>query len=617
MKTLVAVLLLLAALPAQVVRLANHSSVPFEGWKRTTIDQAPPCLAGSIGGARFVVGREIGLDVRVVDVWCTIPSGGKLTLNLAKAVPFDFLLAPLPADPMAHFGGLAAVAGTPLQIVSLIADGAAWTVQLRARTGRMLCTNVWLSWYPDQPAWCSGEAIVVASNPGVPDMGEAIPAGFNLTFGDAIVRVPGRAFGAPLVDAGTTLADGQGKGVPLTFVWLRHLKTAGQWASSGAVADCGIGAVGISKLLPDGNPLVPEGMLAIPWANARLKPAIDLLHTWSPPIVGPAGISGSAGEQEDSLLHPGGEAMLPDGAGSEWIRYLSAIKLFSERPANHLEADGTELSIERHPQLLFWDSRVHWHTGVSPDRLGKPRTLDVSETHNRWGVDVQHTYVGALASSCRLTGSPACQWLLSRLATAYLLQRTVPPSWSTSGYESAREWGCEGMFVVRCWWNLEDRAQAVRVVGRWQARVVGILIPRMEGKDLLVVWDKDPRVNPIGLGAQWWQESFASYLIDMPCRLIGPPQGRAVALRIARRVFDVAWTQQPDGHWRAQPQGPIDGSSNPENPATDSFNAYAMPCCVALILRNEPTNAKALAIWAQLMVSTADNARRWMPSGVK
>jgi hypothetical protein len=76
-------------------------------------------------------------------------------------------------------------------------------------------------------------------------------------------------------------------------------------------------------------------------------------------------------------------------------------------------------------------------------------------------------------------------------------------------------------------------------------------------------------------------------------------------------VLAVAWPLDGD-RWRAQPQGPIDGSANAANPASFSFDAYGMPCCVWLVLQVEPAHAKARAIWAQLMADTGEKARRWM-----
>lgn len=620
------------------IRLANHSTFPFRGWKRTTIDSDPPFGAGEHNGTRFVAGRRIGLDVRAVDVWCELDPGEHLTLELDDCQPIDFARGPIPADPMAHFGGPMRVAEQPVELLSVVPDGAGYLVTARRRHGTMLCTYVWAVWYPDQPAWCIGEALTVASHPATDRMGEELLAGVAVTWGDALALTR-------CVLPGTTLADGQGKACPVPFFWSRHAGATDM--ASFAAASSGVCAVGVTKLLTTGAPLFPNGFDARAWAAARWPRAVAQLLTWEPPVCGPAPISGSAGEQEDSLLHAGGEALLPSGVGAEHVRYLAAIKLHSERPCNHLEASGDWLRPEAHPSLVFWDGRPHWHTGVSPDRLGKPRQLTAAEANGRWGPDVQHFYQHGLASAARLTGSPLCQQLLRNLCTVYLLQRTDHPAWATSAWESAREWGCEGQFVQDVWMTLEDRAMADRVVARWRSRVERILLPRMVGRDLLVTWNGDPRVNRDGLGAQWWQESFASWSIDETCRVVGPEAGRELALRVATKVLDTAWAwteggadfaesearfldpelqaiheaqagqqsfaEDAAGHWRAQPQGPIDGSANAENPATDSFNHYGMPLCVAVVLRSDHAHTKARAIWQQLRAATAENSHRWMP----
>lgn len=65
--------------------------------------------------------------------------------------------------------------------------------------------------------------------------------------------------------------------------------------------------------------------------------------------------------------------------------------------------------------------------------------------------------------------------------------------------------------------------------------------------------------------------------------------------------------------YQSHPQGPIDGSPNETNPATSSFDTFAMPLCVAMLYGE---SQKAREIWAQLMGYTGENARRWMPPGV-
>ena len=145
--------LLACALPAQLVRIANFSGAPYVGWKRTTIDIAPPHLVGRVGDVLYVVGRQVGYDVAVVDLKVQLAAGEERSIDLATAEPATFTLGQLPPDPIEHFGGLPTFAGAPLELVGLQPDGAAWSATFRGRAGRMIVGTLWVSWYPDQPGW--------------------------------------------------------------------------------------------------------------------------------------------------------------------------------------------------------------------------------------------------------------------------------------------------------------------------------------------------------------------------------------------------------------------------------------------------------------------------------
>src|SRR5436190_5974935 len=264
---------------AQTIRLENLSPVPFTGWKRTTIDTLPPYAVGNVGGATYVVGRQIGLETWAVDVRISLGSFQATSLNLATAVPAAWSRGPCPANPMAWFGGVVSVGGQTMSVVALGPDGAGYTAQLRKRTGTMLSTEVWITWYPDQPGWAHGEAIVACSNPAVPDMGATAPANHHLRFGDAMTVIPGAGIDVPLVAAGTWFADGQMRAMPVTFVWPRLFTSTANITSAAAAASLGIGAVGIGKVLADGNPRYPAGFAARPWTLGKLLTAAQRLHS--------------------------------------------------------------------------------------------------------------------------------------------------------------------------------------------------------------------------------------------------------------------------------------------------------------------------------------------------
>ena len=134
---LVSLLLFISALlPSQTVHVTNHSAVPFNGWKRVTVDSVPTHATGTIDGCTYVLGRSCGLDVRVLDVRIQLAPGETKTLDLTKATRIDWYPAPIPSDLNAHFGGAPTLRGTQMIQVSVKQDGAAYSARYLGREGR-------------------------------------------------------------------------------------------------------------------------------------------------------------------------------------------------------------------------------------------------------------------------------------------------------------------------------------------------------------------------------------------------------------------------------------------------------------------------------------------------
>lgn len=585
-----------------VVRLENFTDAHWRGWKRATIDELPARAAGTLGDAVYVTGRQVGLATWVVDVLCSLAPGERRSIALDQAAPLTWERGPLPADPLAWFGGPATIGGQVLVPVGIAPDGAGYTAHMRARIGRMLACDLWVTWYPDQPGYARGELAITASNPAVPDMGETVPDNLRLAFGDALVS-------ASLPASGTRFADGQSRIVPVVFAWPRHLHFAVEWASAGAATLHGIGAVGIRQLLADGNPTYPATFSARQWANAHLGPALRRLSTWEPSPIGPAQRSSDTGSQEDQVFVRG-EALLPDGVGAELVAYAAALKM-ANRPCHHLEQDGRHVDPIAHPQALLWDGRPRFQ--ISPDRLGKPRELNEPEAGGWWGPDVEHWLCNTLAAAARLTGSPACQWLLGHHARIYLAQRTDVPSWSTSAIFSSRELGWEGILVVHLWRELEDRQLAERVAQRWRDRLAKIILPRL-GNAPGDIWDVRTQTSaslPIVPGWMPWQQAIGAYGVDLACRVLGLPDGSAFALRAAKRVLADAWVQE-GGRLVEYERLSLAGDRS----RSGYFVTAWLPAAVAVVLRHEPNHEKARAVWAQILADTANGSRSWVPPGV-
>jgi len=615
MKRLPLLVLLSGALAAQSVTVVNHGTTTFSGWKRTTIDVFPEHNAGTVSGVDYVVGRKVGRDVRVVDLRVTLSPGQEKVIDLSDASPSGFRLAP--PRGVDWTGGPMLLNGDPMEWISLRADGAAWLVHMRARTGATMCADVWLRHYPGEP-YVHGEAMITSSNPNVPGVFE-VAEDMRLTIGDGVVIGMGRQFWQPLVDA-TRFADGQARVVPFTVLFLRHLDVE-SWSSAQVVMAMGLGAVGISNLLMDGNPTYPEGYDGRSWARSHFPSASERLHDWGPTFA-IAADSGQSGAQEEQLFARG-EPMLPGSAGAEWVVYMSACK-WANRPSHYLEADGSQIDPAAHPNLVLWGGRPH---SSGSDQLGKNRAIAGWDTSGGWmGPDRQHWLANTLTAGARYTGSPALQYLLRNQALLFLMGETVDPAKATSSPGAARAVGYAGIIAVHLWDNLEDRDMALHVRQRWRDRVEKVYIPAFTDKPG-DIWDprSDPRITG-GLtgyqyGQQNYQQSLGAYGLDLGCSRLGPVEGSHLALRAAKAVLAHAWRKQTDGRWiHWDHTGWRNGEIVPASELVEGLGGHrtgwyertwAIPG-IAVILLHEPYHAVALEIWEQV----TEGGGGWIPPGV-
>lgn len=603
-RSLLSVALLAAATVAQVVHVANFAALPYTGWVRATIDVLPPHKAGAAKledgtEVRYVLGHSVGRDARVVDLFVSLPSGSTRSIDLAHSRAVEFRRGALP---LADLLGSPKLGGEPLRVVSIIADGAGWAAHLQGRVGPLLHLDLWGVWYPEHPGIVAGEVVLVASNPSVPDVVATAPAGLTLTWGEAYVGVLGGS--ATLLSRGETLADGQARSWPITLVWPAAV-TKADWSNVGAVLDRAVATNGISRLYPEGTPAYSGDPLA--WTRQHRAAAIGRLRTWEDGPLGVAAYSGRTGAQEDQVW-PGGEAMRGAASlGAEQVGYFVALGQ-SRRPCHHLENDGAPLRLAEHPQLVFWDGRAHWHRGVSPDQLGKARSLTTDDSHGWWGPDVEHALIGRLYAAHRLTGSPALQWQLQHEARVYLLQWTARAGVATSQPYAARAWGWEGILAVRLYEALDDRVLAEQVKARWQARWDRVLFPTIVGE----IWDirtDDPR---LGTGDWWipWQQAVGAYGLELAGRWFDRPVAREDALRGARAVVDRAW-REDGGRWVCCEQQAVDG----RGAFSSSFRLFGMCLAPQIVLSREPEHARARAIVDSLFAETDGGAHSWLVPG--
>jgi len=607
LRLVAAALLLVVAATTQQVRVANPSAAPFNGWLRTTVDTKPSLPAGQLAdGTRYVLGRRTGLDVWALDLHVAIADGQARTVNLAGATAWSPPPLTLPADPLGYFAGWLTFGGVPMSIVSLVQDGAAWCLHARSRAGRMIVADCWLTWRHDEPGLMTGECAATASNPAVPDVLETVPpGGYGLRWGAATV------WNSDICPGGTVFADGQARTLPVVIAWSEHVASDEQWVQVGAAVNRAtgiidqrgaIGAVGVSRLWPTGNPRLPPGFDAAAWTRARWPQALAVAGTWDPAVTGPAPSSGVTGSQDDQGFVAGETAA---GVGPEIVHYMSALKL-AARPNHYLDVAGVPIDPASKPGVQFFAARPHPATG---DLLGKSREITPDDTHGWFGPDSQHYSANGLTVAARLTGSHALQAELSQQARIFLWQENLPsehPGWFTVGWDSSRSVAWSMWLAVRLWNDLEDRGLAQRVRDRAVARMQQVYVPAFAALD---VWDV--RINDARLGpGAWWQpywQAAGAYGLDLAAEAFGVAEARPVALRAARKVLADAWVLD-SGMWHPMPDKPVVGPG----PIKDGWTYYGMALAVAAVLRQEPADEQARAVWTQLLATQQSGDLAWM-----
>lgn len=592
--------------------LANRSAHYFDGWKRVIATANPGHTSGKCAdGTRWVWANNTGSNLSAFDVRASIAPFQQIKIDLHDSVAAPFKIEPLPPHLLDWFGGPPCIEGIPMAWISSQQEGACYKAHFRMRTSTLLLIELWVRWYPDTPSVATGEVVIAASNPSVPDVTVTLVDDLNLTWGTGQIHVHGAADGV-LMPRGASLGDGQARSLPFVIGWSNRATTSEDWSRIHALSNFGIVGHGVQDIYPQGNPWPIAG-------NQRLRvdqaigDALARLHSYDAGPLGVAKASTVTGSQEDQLF-PGADAALSTGyVGHELARYLTALRQ-SLRPCHHLEADGSHLRLQDHPQLVFWDGRPHWHHGVSPDRLGKPRSPWADELHGWWGPDVEHALCQTLTLAARTTDSDALQWQLQHWARIYQLQWTTRPGYSTTQTYAARAVGYECILACNLWGALRDSECARVVRNHWQQRFDTVLKPILSAK-WANIWDirqDDPR---LGTGPWWipWQQALGAYGMWLASKTFLCEDAASIALDAAAKVVDDAWLLRGT-RWVSMPQMPAMGQAVAT--ADESFNHFGMCLAPAVVVMHSerkdwPTYQKAKAILNQL--TTDQHLKVWLP----
>lgn len=111
---------------------------------------------------------------------------------------------------------------------------------------------------------------------------------------------------------------------------------------------------------------------------------------------------GQTGSQEDFGATKG--TLVLHGYPRHLMRMRYSVQADCFRGFNHYESNGSPITVAMHPNWVTWSGITHYHSGVSPDRLGKEAP---QEPANGWrGYDDQHRSQNNLAAYLELVDDP-------------------------------------------------------------------------------------------------------------------------------------------------------------------------------------------------------------------
>ncbi len=295
------------------------------------------------------------------------------------------------------------------------------------------------------------------------------------------------------------------------------------------------------------------------------------------------------------------------GAGSAANMFLDQLITAQEacRPTHFFEsgpAGGFRIvRASDHPSWVTWDEGTHYHTGVSPDRLG--RTFNYTEGVGGWyGHDYQHYGCLWLAEDVLLNGSMASFRQLLHKREKLLAGLTLPsvkPGWSTNSALVGRAGGRTFLGIANLYLATGDEA----ILDRAIARIHECFLEQWPGKTIVtgsirpsrIIWN-DARIIADGAGWVVWEDSLAVKGLDAlanVCETAGRSAAaatiRELAWKIGRSVvmhgfhptlpkiaWAIRWDPARDGvPW---PAASYDNPYYVVYPTSSGFNTWAIAC---------------------------------------
>lgn len=237
--------------------------------------------------------------------------------------------------------------------------------------------------------------------------------------------------------------------------------------------------------------------------------------SWTAPReFGSSMLPAGTGDQEDFGATKGTEAVTQfDPRFIYRLRYSVQAEIL--RGVEHYEDSGKPLRAQDHPSWVTWSGLTHWHTGVSPDRLGKS-TPPVPAGTGFVPHDDQHRSHNNLAAYIALSDDPFADDLVRHLAT--IDEAAYRVKFPASGVDAARAQGRTAQALAQLA-SIVDQDTAARLLAVTNARLAPINAnPTLHvagSMKVLAYGTPDSRkavFNPDGTRGRWvslWEHGLA------------------------------------------------------------------------------------------------------------
>lgn len=184
------------------------------------------------------------------------------------------------------------------------------------------------------------------------------------------------------------------------------------------------------------------------------------------------------------------------------LRYSMVRNAFM-RPVHFREQDCTRVAFEKHPNLVYYYERPHFHPSVSPDQLGKApwTTFPYNGPAGLQGHDQEHDSMNQLFAVWAWTGDYLWEISIRDRAEDYLFSRTLKKGWYTTQHGPLRSFRQEQVAAL-CHWILGDNRLAKHFSNRLDQVYKPILDKNEKILDLGVYLEGDDRM--LGRGNPHW-----------------------------------------------------------------------------------------------------------------